>query len=152
MPACPKPSPLASLIKSGKNLLKTPLPLIVLAGLPAHAQESVELREVVVSASGFEQELRQAPASIAVVTRQDLETRQFRDLAEALRHVEGVDVRGATGKTGGLNISIRGLPSDYTLILIDGRRQNAAGNVTPTVSAMRSPVSCLRSLQSSASK
>lgn len=131
MPASTNPSPLASLIKGGKNLLKTPLPLIVLAGLPAHAQESVELREVVVSASGFEQELRQAPASIAVVTREDLETRQFRDLAEALRHVEGVDVRGATGKTGGLNISIRGLPSDYTLILIDGRRQNAAGNVTP---------------------
>src|SRR5690606_20752355 len=26
---------------------------------------------------------------------------------------------------------IRGMPSQYTLILIDGRRQNAAGNVTP---------------------
>ena len=39
---------------------------------------------------------------------------------------------GAAGdKTGGMNISIRGMPSDYTLVLIDGRRQNAAGNVTP---------------------
>lgn len=89
------------------------------------------LSEVVVSASGFEQELKQAPASISVVTRQELESRQFRDLAEALQHVEGVDVRGGTGKTGGLDISIRGLPSEYTLILIDGRRQNVAGDVTP---------------------
>lgn len=89
------------------------------------------LSEVVVTASGFEQELKQAPASISVITRQDLETRQFRDLAEALQGVEGIDVLGSTGKTGGLDISIRGLPSDYTLILIDGRRQNVAGDVTP---------------------
>src|SRR5690606_19030180 len=52
-------------------------------------------------------------------------------LADALRDVEGIDVRGATGKTGNLNISIRGMPSDYTLVLIDGRRQNVAGDVTP---------------------
>ena len=90
-----------------------------------------QLREVVVSATGFEQELKDAPASISVITRQELETRQFRDLAEALQNVEGIDVGGSTGKTGGLDISIRGMPSDYTLILIDGRRQNVAGDVTP---------------------
>ncbi|MGE0808734.1 MAG: TonB-dependent receptor [Burkholderiaceae bacterium] len=89
------------------------------------------LSEVVVSASGFEQDVKQAPASISVVTREELETRQYRDLAEALQNVEGIDVRGGTGKTGGLDISIRGMPSDYTLILIDGRRQNVAGDVTP---------------------
>jgi outer membrane receptor for ferrienterochelin and colicins len=65
------------------------------------------------------------------VTRQELETKNFRDLAEALQGVEGIDVMGGTGKTGGLDISIRGMPSDYTLILIDGRRQNVAGDVTP---------------------
>ena len=42
-----------------------------------------------------------------------------------------IDVLGGTGKTGGLDISIRGMPSEYTLILIDGRRQNTAGSVTP---------------------
>jgi outer membrane receptor for ferrienterochelin and colicins len=89
------------------------------------------MEEVVVSASGFEQELKNAPASISVVTRQELETKNFRDLAEALQGVEGIDVMGGTGKTGGLDISIRGMPSDYTLILIDGRRQNVAGDVTP---------------------
>ena len=94
------------------------------------AKEST-MEEVVVSASGFEQELKDAPASISVVTRKELETKNFRDLAEALQGVEGIDVMGGTGKTGGLDISIRGMPSDYTLILIDGRRQNVAGDVTP---------------------
>lgn len=99
----------------------------------AHAQTdaSDKLETMVVTASGFEQSLTHAPASISVVTRQDLETKHFRDLAEALSDVEGVDVHSATGKTGGLNISIRGMPSEYTLILIDGRRQNVAGDVTP---------------------
>ena len=97
----------------------------------ADAAGGATLSEVVVTASGFEQELKQAPASISVISRQELETRQFRDLAEALQGVEGIDVLGGTGKTGGLDISIRGMPSEYTLNLIDGRRQNVAGDVTP---------------------
>lgn len=101
-------------------------------GGTAGAQQSVqELDTVVVTASGFEQDIKSAPASISVVTRQDLEEKSFSDLADALRDVEGIDVRGATGKTGNLNISIRGMPSEYTLVLIDGRRQNTAGDVTP---------------------
>src|SRR5690606_9071732 len=64
----------------------------------AQAKEST-MEEVVVSASGFEQELKDAPASISVVTRKELETKNFRDLAEALQGVEGIDVMGGTGKT-----------------------------------------------------
>lgn len=91
----------------------------------------VRLDNLVISASGFEQKITDAPASISVVTREELEQKNFSNLAEALRDVEGIDVLGNTGKTGGLNISIRGMPSDYTLILIDGRRQSAAGDITP---------------------
>lgn len=105
----------------------------VCAGGTAVAQEpaTAQLREVVVSASGFEQDIKEAPASITVITRKQLEQNRFSSLAQALEDVEGVDIGTATDKSGGLNISIRGMPSDYTLILIDGRRQNAAGNVTP---------------------
>lgn len=97
----------------------------------ALAQESQQLDNIVVSASGFEQALVDAPASISVVSREELERKRITSVADALRDVEGVDVGGPVGKTGGRNISIRGMPSDYTLILIDGRRQNAAGSVTP---------------------
>ncbi|MDP3536410.1 TonB-dependent receptor [Halomonas sp. M1] len=97
----------------------------------ASAQENAQLNNMVVTAAGYEQSLNNAPASISVVTREELEQKQFSNIAEAIANVPGVDVRSGTGKTGGLNISIRGMPSAYTLILIDGRRQNASGDVTP---------------------
>jgi len=95
------------------------------------ANSDVRLDSMVITASGFEQKITDAPASISVVSREDLEQKNFSNVAEALKDVEGIDVLGNTGKTGGLNISIRGMPSEYTLILIDGRRQGAAGNITP---------------------
>ncbi|KUJ92206.1 MAG: TonB-dependent receptor, partial [Pseudomonas sp. 63_8] len=101
------------------------------ASFGAQANEPIALGDVVVSASGFEQKITEAPASISVISREELQQKSFSNLAEALEDVEGIDVRQGTGKTGGLNISIRGMPSEYTLILIDGRRQNAAGDVTP---------------------
>lgn len=97
----------------------------------AYANQPVTLSDVVVSASGFEQKITDAPASISVISSQDLQQKRYNNLAQALGDVEGIDIGQSTGKTGGLNISIRGMPSQYTLILIDGRRQNAAGNVTP---------------------
>lgn len=105
---------------------------LMLASAPSFAQTSDQhLAEVVVSASGFEQTIKEAPASITIITREQLESNRVNNIAEALRGVEGVDVGDAPGKTGGLNISMRGMNSRYTLILIDGRRQNAAGTVTP---------------------
>lgn len=94
-------------------------------------QAPVQLDNVVVSAAGFEQKVTDAPASISVISGQELQQKRYNNLAQALGDVEGIDIGQGTGKTGGLNISIRGMPSEYTLILIDGRRQNAAGNVTP---------------------
>lgn len=108
---------------------------LAMSSTALHAQTTAEapreLRNIVVTAAGFEQDLSQAPASMSVLTREDLQSRRYNNLAEALQGVEGIDVRGGTGKTGGLDISIRGMPSDYTLILIDGRRQNTSGDVAP---------------------
>ncbi|MBN3218116.1 TonB-dependent receptor [Pectobacterium polaris] len=86
---------------------------------------------LVVTASGYEKKLTNAPASISVISEEELSQKSYHDLGEALSGVEGVDVRSGTGKTGGLDISIRGMPSSYTLILIDGVRQNASGDITP---------------------
>lgn len=106
--------------------------IAALCHLPMLAQAETKTDEVmVVTASGFEKKLTHAPATISVISREDLEMKRFANLAEALQDQEGIDVFGNTGKTGGLNISIRGMPSEYTLILIDGRRQNVAGNITP---------------------
>lgn len=93
--------------------------------------DASNLDAIVVTAAGFEKKLVRAPASISVITADDLKRKQFANIAEALGEVEGVDVGQATGKTGGLEVSIRGMPSTYTLVLIDGRRQNNVGDVTP---------------------
>lgn len=137
--------------------VKPTLLALATAAVCAHASAqnvspASTLSEVVVSASGFEQELKQAPASISVVTREELEKKSFRDLAEALQDVEGIDVRGSTGKTGGFNISMRGMPSDYTLVLIDGRRPNPAGETTPNgfgeaLSSLIPPMSAIERIE-----
>ena len=97
------------------------------------ANETTKLDDVqvVTSASGYEQKITDAPASISVISQEDLKKKKYSNLAEAIEDVEGVDVRDGVGKTGGLNISIRGMGSANTLILIDGRRQNSSGNNTP---------------------
>jgi outer membrane receptor for ferrienterochelin and colicins len=63
-----------------------------------------------------------------------LPERQITSIEDALRGIEGINVRpldARDGKTGNQSISLRGLPREYTLILIDGVRQNPMGNITP---------------------
>lgn len=114
--------------------------------------EPARLTPLVVTAAGFEQEVKEAPASITVISREELEEKRVSNIAEALRDVEGIDVGAPTGKTGGMNISIRGMPSEYTLVLIDGRRQNVAGNVTPngfgeTSTSFMPPISAIERIE-----
>lgn len=100
---------------------------VLLAGA-AHAQTNppepvpLTLEEVVVTASGFEQRVEDAPASITVIDGEDLRRKSYRDLGDAVRDVEGVTVNGGANES---DISMRGMPGDYTLILVDGKRQSA---------------------------
>ncbi|MEN1971024.1 TonB-dependent receptor [Luteimonas sp. MJ204] len=86
---------------------------------------------LVVTAAGFEQKITDAPASISVITREDLATRPYVTLTDAVRDLEGVDVGETSDKTGQKTVSMRGMGPDYTLILIDGKRQNNHGDIYP---------------------
>lgn len=96
--------------------------LLASTAAPALAQESVKLDPLVVTASGYEQTVKDAPASISVITREELENRQYTDVTDALRNVPGVIVTGGGAGDNGADISIRGMPSSYTLILVNGQR------------------------------
>ena len=76
---------------------------------------------LVVSASGFEKKIKDAPASISVITKQQIEDQAYRDVTDALKDVPGVVVTGGGSKS---DVSIRGMASQYTLFLIDGKRVN----------------------------
>lgn len=122
--------------------LATLLLAAALAG-PAHAdqqaggpladeeQSNADRDVVVVTAAGFEQKITDAPASISVVTSEELAQRPYMTLIDAVRDLEGVDVGETSDKTGQRTISIRGMGADYTLVLIDGKRQNNHGDIYP---------------------
>ncbi|MFC3607827.1 TonB-dependent receptor domain-containing protein [Stutzerimonas tarimensis] len=93
--------------------------------------DTLSLDTIVVTAAGFEQKITDAPASISVVTEEDLRRKPYVTLIDAIRDLEGVDVGETSDKTGQKTISMRGMGSDYTLILIDGRRQNNHGDIYP---------------------
>ncbi len=120
-------------------LRRTPLALALFAAAaPALAQsapdgaaDAKDLDTVVVTASGFEQKITDAPASISVITREELSKRPYMTLLDAVRDLEGVDVGETRDKTGQGTISMRGMGSDYTLILVNGKRQNNHGDIYP---------------------
>ncbi len=87
----------------------------------AFGQEALTLNTVVVTASGREQAIKDAPASISVITRDDLDKKPYTSLQEVVKDLEGVSIVGTSPND--TDISIRGMPGEYTLILVDGKRQ-----------------------------
>lgn len=62
--------------------------------------EQNQVESITVTASGFEQLLSQAPASVSVIDRKQLAQRAYKDITDALRDVPGVTVTGGdTDKT-----------------------------------------------------
>lgn len=55
---------------------------------------AAEQDTVVVTATGFEQKIQDAPASISVITKQQIEDKAYRDVTDALKDVPGVVVTG----------------------------------------------------------
>lgn len=86
----------------------------------SNAVQKRAIENITVTASGFEQLLSQAPASVSILDRKQLAQRAYKDITDALRDVPGVTVTGGGYRQ---DISIRGLPAQYTTILVDGKRQ-----------------------------
>lgn len=78
----------------------------------------------VVSAAGYAQDTSEAPASVSVITEKELASKPITDIGSAVGDVPGVDI--SQNKMGAADISIRGFGSNYTMILVDGRRQNTS--------------------------
>ncbi len=86
----------------------------------AHAQDSPETAELVISATRLPLPEDEAPASVSVITSEDFETKQTERVSDALRQVPGLSVV-QTGSAGQLtSVFTRGLRSEHTQVLIDG--------------------------------
>lgn len=86
----------------------------------ADGDQLPETEPVVVSATRFDIPLDQSPASISVISAQDIENKQIERASDALREVPGLAVV-QTGTPGQLtSVFMRGLPSQDMQVLLDG--------------------------------
>ena len=65
-----------------------------------------------------------AQTAYTVITEKELASKPITDIGSAVGDVPGVDI--SQNKMGAADISIRGFGSNYTMILVDGRRQNTS--------------------------
>ncbi len=103
------------------------LSLTILASLmplAALAAEPVALEQQVITATQTVHSELSAPASVSVVTREELEQRPVYNLADAVKYLPGVHLNPSS-TYGRQEIKLRGMDSDYTLLLVNGRRINS---------------------------
>src|SRR5690606_3682894 len=129
--------PGTSMPQSLRSRLLTPRPLVLalhaigitalsaggVLAQTAQAPGVMELSNIVVTASGYEQDIKDAPASISIITGEELRKQPFNNLQDAIRHTEGLSIVGSDAA--GKDIAIRGMPADYTVIMVDGQRRNS---------------------------
>ena len=82
----------------------------------AQAAAEVKLNEVTVtSATGFEQNIKDAPASVSVISQKEIARRNHQDIESVVKDAPGVF--GATlGAASRRGITMRGLGQKYTKI------------------------------------
>lgn len=88
----------------------------------ALSEDVTVLPNVVITATGFEQMIADAPATITVIPKEELEGKAYRNVTDALQDVPGVSIEGgAGGKLENSQVNIRGMGEQYVLFLVDGK-------------------------------
>ena len=92
---------------------------LLLSSTALAAVNSSDTDTMVVTASGFAQQIKEAPATISVITSEEISQKSYRDVTDALKDIPGVTITGSGDST---DISIRGMDAKYTMILVDGKK------------------------------
>ena len=88
----------------------------------AESKNSIDvLDDVIVTATRSAINTAEAPGSVTVITRKEIEQKNADSLLETLRGSAGISLQGV-GTGGRKGLSLRGMSSKHTLILIDGKR------------------------------
>lgn len=86
-------------------------------------EKGIKLDEVVVTATKTERKAEEVPASVTVITAEEIKAMRVTKTEEILKNVEGVDLRLHGDFTPG-DVSLRGIPGTFagatTQILVDG--------------------------------
>ena len=99
-----------------KSLLCTALSVTAFSGWAQDTSPDT----LVVTANRFQQPVNTVLAPTEIVTREDIDRWQSKDLTDVMRRLPGVDVAQNGGMGQSSNIYIRGAEARHTLVLIDG--------------------------------
>lgn len=103
------------------------LPLVMIS--IAQADDKIKIDEVVVTATRYEEQVTHVPASVSVITTEDINNSSARNIPELLKTEAGVQVSDITGNSRSYTVDVRGFGETAilnTLVLVDGRRINQA--------------------------
>ncbi|WP_200763742.1 TonB-dependent receptor plug domain-containing protein [Nitrosophilus alvini] len=92
--------------------------------ISAVASSVVEIEKVVVSASKTLQAEEDVTDEVTVITAEEIERKGYRTLKDAVTASAGIEFASSGGYGQPTSIYLQGLPSDRTLVLIDGIRVN----------------------------
>jgi iron complex outermembrane receptor protein len=101
--------------------------VIAATSFPVVIQAATEIPAVVVSAARTEQSTLTTPASITVITREQIDASGARHVAEVLRGQGGIQINDFYGDGSRASVGMRGFgetAGSNTLVLVDGRRLN----------------------------
>jgi outer membrane receptor for ferrienterochelin and colicins len=98
------------------------------AGAACAQAEPPYAQTIVVTATRHAMALVDAPAAMTVITRQQIEQRGAENVLDALRGEVGISML-ARPISGRKAISLRGMDSRHTLVLVDGKRISASDGV-----------------------
>ncbi len=112
--------------------MKPVLPVSALVGIilstPTVAEPTQSTKEspIIVTASRTSETADDSLASVTVITREDIQQSQAREVADLLKMQAGIDISKNGGAGALTNIFTRGTNSNHTLVLIDGMRVSSA--------------------------
>jgi outer membrane cobalamin receptor len=111
--------------------MKTPGFIILLFVVHALHSEEDSLRvyrigEVVVTGTRTAMAVEKLPSSVRVIDRDAIDRNNGGTVADHVRRQAGITLRGYGGNGALQSVSVRGLGSDYSLVLVDGQRFTTA--------------------------
>lgn len=110
--------------------MKRKLHSIIIASLctSAWADNVSVLEQVTVTATRTETVLQDAPGSVTIITQEEIKGKGGENIVDLVRGSTGISMQGI-GTGGRKSISLRGMESKHTLILVDGKRLPGSNDV-----------------------
>lgn len=100
------------------------------------SKQNIELPPVVITASRVEESVSQVPASVSVITPEDVKVKQVITLDEALRAVPGLTIQTFGGADPLSSVSLRGTEDNQSMVMIDGIKINSPYFQRPHIGAL----------------